>query len=261
MMQRVSSVFEAFSPRRSKDTRENNQISSQQQPFDDVEEASDLSKRRLVDNPRYGSTSTLDEIIIQTASPPQTHRRLIEEAPRSLLGLPLDITTPDHPRLIHPFLNKISLHVRFGINGLLSNFMFMIAYNAAIHSLQTIPAPTIYSTVYLIFIPVQHVMSSLLVFGWPDRYVPSLMSNLPIGLTAIALGSAMTAYLDKYQFNEQIEDWIRNNFTFSHMPARTAAEKSEFYSSLLVLFATSLWTYILSLCINSPAAMSDKKEL
>lgn len=262
MLRKFSSVLEAISPSRlKKDTRENQLSPQHQQVYHDIEEAhlhaSDSSRRRLSDNPRFNSAIALDEITQATTSPPQTHRRLIEEAPRSR-GLPL--SAPD-PRLIHPFLNKIPLHVRFGLNGLLSNILFMIAYNAAVHSFQKIPAPTIYSTVYLIFIPLQHLMTSLLVFGWPDRYIPSLMSNVPIGLTAIALGSAMTACLDKYQFNEQIEEWIRNNFTFSHMPPRTAAEKSEFYSSLLVLFVTSVWTFILSVCINSPATISDKKEL
>lgn len=261
MLRKLSSVLETLSPRRTKDVREK-QLPQQQQPpvFHDVEahlHASDTSRRRLSDNPRFHSNAALDEIT-QATSPPSNHRRMIEEAPKSRGGLPLIAL---EPRLLHPFLNKIPLHVRFGINGLLSNALFMIAYNAAVHFLQRIPAPTIYSTVYLFFIPLQHLMTSLLVFGWPDRYVPSLMSNVPIGLTAIALGSALTAYLDKCQFNEQIEDWIRNNFTFSHMPPRTAAEKSEFYASLLVLFVTSVWTYILSVCINSPATVSDKKEL
>lgn len=103
-------------------------------------------------------------------------------------------------------------------------------------------------------------MASLLVFGWPEYYFPSLMSNFPIGLTAIALGGGLTAFLDHVEFNERIDEYIRDNYTFSQMPPRVPEDKSVFYSSLLVLVITSVWTYILSVYINSPAAKSEKKE-
>ncbi|GAX21837.1 hypothetical protein FisN_30Hh037 [Fistulifera solaris] len=260
MLRRITSVIEAISPRRTKEARE-----SPLPYHDDVEahlHASDTSRRRLSDNPRYHSNATLDEIASTTTAISPTHRRIsVEEAPKSRGSLTPLLLQQHEPRLLHPLLNKIPLHVRFGFNGLCSSIWFMIAYNAAVHSFQKIPAPTLYSCLYLLFIPLQHVMTCLLVFGWPDRYLQSLMANVPIGLTAIALGSALTAALDQYQFNEQIEDWIRNNFTFSRMPPRTPSEKSEFYSSLVVLAVTSLWTYVLSVCINSPATVSDKKQL
>ena len=87
------------------------------------------------------------------------------------------------------------------------------------------------------------------------------MSNFPIGLTALAIGGALTSYLDSVEFNNRIEEYIRDNWTFSKMPARTRNEQDEFYSSIVVLIVTSLWTYVLSVYINAPPATSEKKEL
>ena len=137
----------------------------------------------------------------------------------------------------------------------------MVIYNYAVSVFSTIPASTLYSVIYFFFIPLGHAMAALLVFGWPERYIPSLMSNFPIGLTAIALGGALTAYLDVIEFNERIEEYVRDNFTFSQMPARTAEDKkSEFYASLLVLVVTSIWTYVLSVYINAPQTKSEKED-
>lgn len=138
----------------------------------------------------------------------------------------------------------------------------MVVYNLAVGLLSDHYAPsTIYSAVYFLYIPAGHLMVSLLVFGWPERYFPSLMSNFPIGLTAIALGGALTAYLDRIEFNEYCAEMVRSYFTFSTMPARSRLDdQGEFYSSLVILFVTSVWTYILSVYINRNQAKSDKKE-
>eukprot|EP00977_Amphora_coffeiformis_P000854 scaffold184_cov179-Amphora_coffeaeformis.AAC.13 len=162
------------------------------------------------------------------------------------------------PRLIHPILNKISVTTRFAFNGLLSNVLFMLAYNWSIENISEIAPPTMYSIVYLIFIPIGHAMVSLFVFGWPEKYFPSLMSNFPIGLTAIGIGGGLTAWLDSVKFNEMVAEYIRNNYRFSSMPSDN---EGEFYSSIVVLVVTSLWTYILSIYVNAPPEMSEKKEL
>ena len=165
----------------------------------------------------------------------------------------------------------------------------MMAYNTAVSKFQDVNASTIYSVVYLIFIPVTHAILSLLVFGWPDRYVPSLMSNFPIGITAIALGASLTAYLDRIDFDEQVVEffqqhwstWLASSSTTSSSASsgksRALAEPSplgdkngggsdndpvgELYSSLLVLFVTGIWTFVLSVFVNAPTAPTDKKEL
>lgn len=200
--------------------------------------------------------------------PPPSSRGL-EEAPKSLstrVILPLTnknahAAVHKEPRLIHPILLKLPLQVRFGCNGIIANVLFMVAYNFAVSFFSQTPASTIYSVTYLIFIPLGHALAALLVFGWPERYIPSLMSNFPIGLTAIAIGGLLTAYLDKIEFEERIEDFIRDNYTFSTMPERPGDKKSEFYASLVVLMVTSIWTYVLSVYINSQPTKSEKKEL
>lgn len=159
--------------------------------------------------------------------------------------------------LDHSFLCKLPLQFRFGFNGLISNILFMIVYNTAVARIQSVAPSTIYSIIYLIFIPLTHLMTSLLVFGWPERYLSSLVSNFPIGLTAIAIGSGLTAYLDRIAFNQSITDYIRDNYTFSHMPQR---DEGEFYSSIVVLVVTSLWTYVLSVYINSNPRKPQKKD-
>lgn len=115
-----------------------------------------------------------------------------------------------------------------------------------------------YSIVYLIFIPIGHALVSLLVFGWPEKYFPSLMSNFPIGLTAIGIGGGLTAWLDSIEFNESVAEYIRSNYNFHSMPS---GDEGEFYSSIVVLLVTSIWTYILSIYVNSPPEVSEKKEL
>jgi hypothetical protein len=184
------------------------------------------------------------------------------------------------------------MHVRFGFNGFISNVLFMMAYNYAVTKFQDVNTSTIYSVVYLIFIPVTHAILSLLVFGWPDRYVPSLMSNFPIGITAIGLGASLTAYLDRIDFDEQVVEFLQHHWStwVAASSSRTLSESlslssksrtlseslplddknaggsdndpvGEFYSSLLVLFVTGIWTFVLSVFVNAPTAPTDKKEL
>ena len=157
------------------------------------------------------------------------------------------------------------MQFRFTFNGVLGNVLFMIAYNNAVaYFIQYYAASTIYCVVYLIFIPFGHLTSNLLVFGWPEYYFQSLLSNFPIGLAAIVIGSLLTAYLDQIHFNQSVEEYVYDNWTFRKMPDQRLEainEKSEFYSSLVVLFVTSIWTYILSVWVNSQPTKSDKKEL
>lgn len=139
-------------------------------------------------------------------------------------------------------------------------------YNWAVFLFEhQVKVTTIYAIVYFFFIPLGHLSVSLLVFGWPEKYITSLMSNFPIGLTALAIGGVLTGYLDEIQFSDMIDDFIRDHFTFHHMPPRGLPSdhenKNEFWSSLLVLVVTSLWTYVLSVYVNSSPTKSEKKEL
>lgn len=185
---------------------------------------------------------------------------------------------PPKPRLLHPILHKVPLNFRFGLYGFLSNVSFMVAYNAAVVKYENMASSsTIYATVYLVFIPFSHAIISLLVFGWPERYVRSLVSNAPVGLTAIVLGAALTAYLDQIEFNVWVAEAVteyRNilGYTIEEAEGKpkqiaTTVEKEasrgggEFYSSLFVLIVTGIWTYVLSVMVNAPAEPLAKKEL
>ena len=85
----------------------------------------------------------------------------------------------------------------------------MVAYNEAVVQFEhKASSSTIYAVVYLIFIPISHAIISLLVFGWPERYIRSLISNAPVGLTAIVLGAGLTAYLDKIEFNGWVAEAV-----------------------------------------------------
>ena len=156
----------------------------------------------------------------------------------------------------------------------------MVAYNAAVVKFEHMASSsTIYATVYLIFIPISHAIISLLVFGWPERYVRSLMSNAPVGLTAIVLGAALTAYLDKIEFNVWVaeaitEYWGMLGYNVDSSTTTTEGGTTsptnqdeasrgggEFYSSLFVLIVTGVWTFVLSVMVNAPEESLEKKEL
>jgi hypothetical protein len=157
------------------------------------------------------------------------------------------------------------MHIRFGINGFFSNVLFMVAYNFAVVQFEHMASSsTIYATVYLIFIPVSHAMISLLVFGWPERYMRSLMSNTPVGLTAIVLGAALTEYLDQIEFNRWVADAVAEYWRMVGYQVESPLEdekSGEFYSSIFVLLVTGIWTFVLSVMVNSPAESLEKKEL
>ena len=118
------------------------------------------------------------------------------------------------------------------------------------------PASTIYAVFYTFYIPVGHLFQCLFVFGWPADYLPSLMSNAPIGLTAMAIGTALTGFLSKIEFNSLAEDAISS--AFGTEPRDHSEEEGEFYSSLIVMVATGVWCYVLSLYVN--AAKPAEKE-
>uniref|UniRef100_A0A6U9VZJ5 Uncharacterized protein n=1 Tax=Pseudo-nitzschia australis TaxID=44445 RepID=A0A6U9VZJ5_9STRA len=184
---------------------------------------------------------------------------------------------PPKPKLLHPILHSVPLHFRFGLNGFLSNVLFMVAYNEAVVQFEHKAASsTIYAAVYLIFIPVSHAIISLLVFGWPERYVRSLMSNAPVGLTAIVLGAALTTYCEEIEFNGWVAEAVTEYWGLIGYKADTAVTTTdgittgpdeasrgggEFYSSLFVLIVTGIWTFVLSVMVNAPPESLEKKEV
>jgi len=174
--------------------------------------------------------------------------------------------TAPNIRLIHPFLLRVPMQIRYTVYGALSSALFMVMYNEAVEQLGNIYVPsTLYAATYLVFIPIQHAMASTMVFGWPDRYLPSLTSNVPIGLTAIALGAWLTAYLDQVDFDESVESLLVN-MGLTKLPTPNdnkppEENSSEFYTSFFVLVVTSIWSFLLSVLVNTPGETPDKKEL
>ena len=101
---------------------------------------------------------------------------------------------------------------------------------------------------------------SVFVFGWPKPYFMSLLSNAPIGLTAMTLGTASTAYLDKINFNERIEDYIDANLSFLALAGQKENDEiGEFYSSIVVMMITGIWSSMLSMMVNKPMSTKEKK--
>lgn len=154
------------------------------------------------------------------------------------------------------------MQIRFGATGFMSNVLFVILYNEAVAKLEhAYAASTIYAVIYFCFIPLGHALTCLLVFGWPTKYISSLVSNYPIGLTAILLGSTLTAYLDRIGFEGMAKDWVISNVLAQKPEDHQEVENSEFHSSMVVMLVTSVWTFVLSVLVNSPSSKPDKKEL
>mmetsp|Transcript_46432 Transcript_46432/g.140607 ORF Transcript_46432/g.140607 Transcript_46432/m.140607 type:complete len:184 (+) Transcript_46432:137-688(+) len=170
----------------------------------------------------------------------------------------------DKPRLLHDSLNNIPQSIRYSAAGFFNNVIFLTVFNLAVASFDHLyPASRIYSVVYLIFIPFGHAVTSIIVFGWPKPYLSSLLSNAPIGLTAMALGTVCTGYLDSISFNETAEDFLASRFSVLGFEERNEGEEpGEFYSSLAVTATTGVWSYVLSMMINAPKKTKEPgKEL
>lgn len=166
------------------------------------------------------------------------------------------------PKLLHPILDRVPLALRMGLNGFISNVLFMVMYNEAVrHFEHEASSSTIYAIVYLCFIPISHAIISLLVFGWPERYIRSLCSNAPVSLSAIALGASLTWYLDKVDFNVWVAEAETEYRRMLNLNLEERKEGDEFYSSLFVLLVTGIYTFVLSVIVNSPAESHEKKEL
>ena len=169
-------------------------------------------------------------------------------------------TAKPRPRLLHDSLEQIPQSIRFPLCGVLSNAIFLAGFNAAVDAFESesLPAARIYSLFYCLYIPFGHALVSLLVFGWPTPYLPSLASNAPIGLTAMAVGTLLTGYLDRIQLEGAIDRFLVDVGVVAQ--PEPDAERSEFYCSLIVMAVTGVWTYVLSIYVNgSSAATEDKK--
>jgi len=114
---------------------------------------------------------------------------------------------------------------------------------------ETFPASRIYSILYCCWIPIGHAITCSTVFGWPKQYFNSLMSNVPIGLAAMSIGTFLTGYLDRIHFDHKVEAFFGQSHPYYE------GETGEFYSSLVVTVVTGIFSYLASSYVNaSPAS-------
>ena len=73
----------------------------------------------------------------------------------------------------------------------------------------------------------------------------------------MVIGTALTGFLSKIEFNALAEDWISSIFgTPQHDHSE---EEGEFYSSLVVMVATGVWCYVLGQIVNAEKPAEKKK--
>lgn len=162
---------------------------------------------------------------------------------------------------LSPFrsLHDIPQAVRFPIAGAVNTTIFMTSlYLATAAFKESYPVSTIYSVVSMLCLPIGHAVSSLVVFGWPKPYLPNLLMNLPIGISATAVGTFCTGLLNNIEFDLkciQILQYV------SLMVLEEEQESGNMFSSVLVMIITGLWGYVLSVYVNGAPSKKHDKEL
>ena len=101
------------------------------------------------------------------------------------------------------------------------------------------------------------MLQCLFVFGWPKDYLPSLLSNAPIGLSAMVIGTGLTGFLSKVEFNAMAEDVISS--ILGSEPHDHTEDEGEFYSSLIVMVVTGVYCFVLGLVVNKPEEEKKSK--
>jgi len=144
--------------------------------------------------------------------------------------------------------------------GLFSQVVFMAGYNFSVLKFEPrgYSASTIYALFYTLYIPFGHLLQCLFVFGWPHDYLPSLASNAPIGISGMALGTALTGLLSNIKFDSLVEDLTSSMFATS--PPDHSGNEGEFYASLVVMVATGVWGYLYSSYVNASPPEIGKSE-
>jgi hypothetical protein len=116
---------------------------------------------------------------------------------------------------------------------------------------------TIYAIFYMLYIPVGHFLGCIFVFGWPDNYVANLLSNAPVGLSAMAVGTVLTGFLSSIEFDAKVEAW--SSQLMGTIPEEKE-EEGEFYASLVVMVVTGVWTYLLCMYVNASGEKKSTKK-
>ena len=158
-------------------------------------------------------------------------------------------------RLFHPLLEDIPLPIRFVISGVTGNAIFLMVYNMALSALKEFyDAGIIFSVVQFGCIILNHFLNVGIVFGWPDNYLTSLLSNMPVGLTSLALGAWLAGTLERNQFDFQIK------FGLGLLAEGEEDLAGGLLASIAVMSVTGVYNYIVLNLINNPKSGNEEDE-
>jgi hypothetical protein len=73
----------------------------------------------------------------------------------------------------------------------------------------------------------------------------------------MAIGTMLTGFLSRVEFHSRADDWITS--TLGTEP-KAEDDGGEFYSSLVVMIATGVWCYVLSLYVNAAKPETKKHK-
>jgi ABC-type lipoprotein release transport system permease subunit len=133
------------------------------------------------------------------------------------------------------------------MSGVICNVLQTVIYSTAVQKLDGIVEPArIYSFLYMFMMFVGHGMGALLVFGWPkNRYWSSFLSNAPIGIIGMLIGTTLTVFLTWIRYDEMIINLIK-----TYAPIMPVKEHGDLYSLLLVMGVTNMWTFAAANHVN-----------
>lgn len=149
-------------------------------------------------------------------------------------------------RLLHPILNEIPVPFRFVLSGVIGNAIFIAAFNMALNAFQEVTsASVVFAVVQFFCIILNHFLNVGIVFGWPDHYLTSLMTNMPVGITSLMLGAGLTSKLDEWDFDAMVNEFLQRDAISED------GQKGGFWVSIAVMTATGIFNYIALNIVNS----------
>ena len=83
----------------------------------------------------------------------------------------------------------------------------------------------------------------------------NLLSNAPIGLSAMAVGTVLTGFLSNIDFDAKLESFLGIDTL-----GEKEEDEGEFYASLVVMVVTGVWTYLLCMYVNSSGEEKSPKK-
>jgi len=157
---------------------------------------------------------------------------------------------------LYSALHDIPQDLRYLIGGTVNTVLMMVSLWMATTSFKhAYSTSTIYTVINLSMIPIGHAVSSLIVFGWPQKYIQNLCINAPIGLAGTFLGSILTELLDRIGFDSACYKVLSSLSILEE-----SAEAGNMFTSILVMIITGLWAYILSNLVNGSSKEETKKQ-